>query len=204
MLKPILTTLAIGLAATGVKAEAIDAPVVSFDTSMGTIELTLNAEKAPASVENFLQYVEQNHYNGVIFHRVIPGFMIQGGGFTSEMQQLDTHAPVKNESDNGLSNLRGTIAMARTRDPHSATAQFFINAEDNRRLDGMPGRPGYTVFGKVTDGMEVVEAISQVPTGNQGRYRNVPTTPVTINSVRLITEPKDRHSEASTEPPATE
>ena len=180
MLKPFAAALV--LAAPLALAEPVQ---VSLDTSLGTIQLQLDTDKAPITVANFVHYVEQGHYDGLIFHRVIPGFMIQGGGFTPEMQ-LDTDAPIKHESDNGLSNLRGTIAMARTRDPDSATSQFFINTVDNLRLNGMPGRPGYTVFGKVTQGMEVVDAISQVPTGRQGRYQDVPTTPVVINKASII------------------
>jgi cyclophilin family peptidyl-prolyl cis-trans isomerase len=181
MLKPFAAALA--LAAPLALAEPVQ---VSLDTSLGTIQLQLDTDNAPITVANFVHYVEQGHYDGLIFHRVIPGFMIQGGGFTPEMQQLDTGAPIKHESDNGLSNLRGTIAMARTRDPDSATSQFFINTVDNLRLNGMPGRPGYTVFGKVTQGMEVVDAISQVPTGRQGRYQDVPTNPVVINKASII------------------
>lgn len=185
MLKPLITGLALATSlSTAALAET--APKVMFETSQGNIQLQLDTDKAPATVTNFLKYVEKGHYDGVIFHRVIPGFMIQGGGFTPEMQQLETEAPVRNESDNGLSNLRGTIAMARTRNPDSATAQFFINTVDNRRLDGMPGRPGYTVFGKVTDGMEVVDAISKVETQRQGRYSNVPATPIVINKATIL------------------
>ncbi len=185
MLKPLMTGLVLATTiSTPVLAET--APQILLETSQGSIELQLDADKAPVTVANFLNYVEQAHYDGVIFHRVIPGFMIQGGGFTPDMQKLDTSAPIKHESDNGLSNLRGTIAMARTQNPNSATAQFFINTVDNRRLDGMPGRPGYTVFGRVTDGMDVVDAISKLPTGNSGRYRDVPTTPVVINKISVI------------------
>ncbi|MBR9829717.1 MAG: peptidyl-prolyl cis-trans isomerase [Oceanospirillales bacterium] len=192
MFKPLLTGLM--LAAT-ISSHAL-AESVLLETSQGEILLELDSDKAPASVTNFLTYAEQGHYNGLVFHRVIPGFMVQGGGFTPDMEQLDTSAPVKNESDNGLSNLRGTIAMARTRDPDSATAQFFINTVDNRRLDGMPGRPGYTVFGKVTRGMDVVDAISKTATGNRGRYQNVPVTPVVIQSVQIL---KTEAPEAETE-----
>ncbi|MBV0932064.1 peptidylprolyl isomerase [Marinobacterium weihaiense] len=189
MIKPLLAALTLSMSPLLAHAETPDAAaaIVSLNTTLGSIELTLNPAQAPASVENFLQYVESNHYDGVIFHRVIPGFMIQGGGFTPEMQQLETGTPVQNESDNGLSNRRGTIAMARTRDPDSATAQFFINTSDNRRLDGMPGRPGYTVFGEVTEGMDVVDAINRVQTTRKGRHRDVPVDPVIIESARVIT-----------------
>ncbi|MGB2131663.1 MAG: peptidylprolyl isomerase [Marinobacterium sp.] len=193
-----IKALAAGLAlAAPLAFAAPDTPVhISLDTSAGTIELELDQEKAPVTVENFVQYVQDGHYNGLIFHRVIPGFMVQGGGFTPDMQQLDTRAPIKHESDNGLSNLRGTIAMARTNDPNSATAQFFINSVDNRRLDGMPGRPGYTVFGKVTQGMNVVDSISRVPTGRHGHYRDVPTSPIIINKASVVeTATTDSQSE---------
>ncbi len=184
MFKPLAASLL--LAAPLVFAAPESAVEVSLETSLGTIKLELNAEKAPITVENFVQYVEDGHYNGLVFHRVIPGFMIQGGGFTPDMTQLDTRDPIKHESTNQLSNRPGTIAMARTRDPNSATSQFFINTADNRRLDGVPGRPGYTVFGKVTDGMDVVEAISKVETGTHGYYRDVPTTPVIIEKAVVI------------------
>ncbi|GAA0683140.1 peptidylprolyl isomerase A [Marinobacterium maritimum] len=181
MLKP----FAIALALT--PPLALAEPVqVNLSTSAGEIQLELDTDKAPVTVANFISYVQKGHYNGLIFHRVIPGFMIQGGGFTPEMQQLDTDAPIKHESDNGLSNLRGTIAMARTQNPNSATSQFFINTVDNRRLDGMPGRPGYTVFGKVTSGMDVVDTISKVPTDSHGRHRDVPVTAVVINKASIV------------------
>jgi peptidyl-prolyl cis-trans isomerase A (cyclophilin A) len=155
-------------------------------TSLGNITLELNAEKAPKSVENFVQYAQDGHYNGTVFHRVIDGFMIQGGGFTKNMQQKPTRAPIAIESRNGLKNLRGTIAMARTMDPNSATSQFFINVVDNNNLDypSFDGH-GYTVFGKVTQGMEVVDKIRQVRTGNVGPHQNVPLTPVVIESVSI-------------------
>lgn len=181
---------------TGNLAYAAPEPAVeiSLDTSVGVIQLELNAEKAPITVKNFVQYVEDGHYDGLIFHRVIPGFMIQGGGFTPDMQQLDTRDPIKHESTNQLSNRRGTIAMARTRNPNSATSQFFINTADNRRLDGVPGRPGYTVFGKVTEGMDVIDTISKTQTGTRGRYRDVPVTPIVINSATVIA-PKPEQAE---------
>ena len=159
--------------------------MIKLTTNHGVISLELNAEKAPKTVANFLAYVEAGHYNNTIFHRVIKNFMIQGGGFTPTMSQKKTHDPVKNEAKNGLKNARGTIAMARTSDPHSATAQFFINHKDNDFLD-YPGQDGwgYTVFGKVTGGMEVVDAIATVPTGSSGGFRDVPTETVTILSVK--------------------
>jgi cyclophilin family peptidyl-prolyl cis-trans isomerase len=172
-------------------AEAEDsAPVyVLMSTSKGEIYLELNREKAPITVANFVKYVADEFYDGTIFHRVIPTFMIQGGGFTPEMTQKPTRAPIVNESQNGLSNRRGTIAMARTPDPDSATAQFFINVADNARLDGSPGGgPGYAVFGRVIHGMDVVDAIRRVETTIRGSHRDVPREPITIEKVRIITK----------------
>jgi peptidyl-prolyl cis-trans isomerase B (cyclophilin B) len=162
-------------------------PRVTLTTSKGDIVLELYPDKAPATVKNFLAYVKEGFYTGTIFHRVINGFMIQGGGFTADMNQKATHAPVKNEADNGLSNARGTIAMARTNDPHSATAQFFINLVDNAGLDrASPSGDGwgYTVFGKVVAGMDVVDAIAGVPTGYKNGMRDVPTQAVTITAAK--------------------
>lgn len=160
--------------------------MVLMETSMGLITLELYPDKAPATVANFLQYVDAGHYEGVIFHRVIENFMIQGGGFTIAMKEKPTQAPVINEADNGLSNLTGTIAMARTTDPHSASAQFFINTGDNVFLDHKGKTPdgwGYCVFGKVVDGMDVVNKIKKVKTRRQGFHDDVPVEPVTIISV---------------------
>ncbi len=167
--------------------EAASAPRVLMATSLGNITLELDAQRAPASVANFLRYVEAKHYDGTIFHRVIANFMIQGGGFSPDMSQKPTQAPVRNEARNGLKNVRGSIAMARTADPHSATAQFFINTTDNAFLDH-PGQDGwgYAVFGKVVEGMDVVDKIRAVPTANAGFHSDVPRTPVIINSARLL------------------
>ena len=154
-------------------------PVVIIKTNMGIIEITLNAEKAPITVENFLSYVEESFYDSTLFHRVIKGFMIQGGGFTTNMAKKATKPPIKNEGKNGLSNLRGTIAMARMNAVHSATSQFFINHVDNKPLDNMQ-EYGYAVFGKVTKGMDVVDRIAAVKTGSQ----NMPVKQVVIESVR--------------------
>jgi peptidyl-prolyl cis-trans isomerase B (cyclophilin B) len=166
------------------------APKVRIQTNMGTIVLELNQEKAPMSVANFLQYVNDGFYNGTIFHRVIDGFMIQGGGFTQNLEKKDTRPPVKNEANNGLKNERGTIAMARTNDPHSATAQFFINVVNNDFLDYRSSDPrgwGYAVFGKVVEGIDIVDKIKAVPTGASGPFgRDVPITPVVIESATLI------------------
>ena len=155
-------------------------------TSMGEIELELDAGKAPISVENFLAYVEDGHYDGTQFHRVIPDFMIQGGGFDKDMQQKRTRAPIRNEANNGLKNLRGSIAMARTQAVDSATSQFFINHKDNAFLDHGGRDFGYAVFGKVVRGMEVVDKIAQVPTGNRGMHQNVPRQPVLIISAKKL------------------
>lgn len=167
----------------------MDMPVVEFDTTFGNIVIELNAEKAPVTVANFIDYVESGHYDGLIFHRVIDGFMIQGGGMDSEMKEKRTGTPIKNEADNGLRNDTGTIAMARTSDPHSATAQFFINVRDNDFLNYTSPTPqgwGYAVFGRVIDGMDIVNQIKGVPTGRFGYHADVPTTPIVINSAKVI------------------
>ncbi len=159
---------------------------VKLQTSQGDIVLELNAAKAPKTVENFLQYVQDNHFDGTVFHRVIHNFMIQGGGFTADMTQKPTRAPIPLEASNGLKNDRGTIAMARTQSPNSATAQFFINVVDNANLNAPnPDGYGYTVFGKVISGMDVVDKIRAVPVGNQGMHQNVPTRAVTIIKATL-------------------
>jgi len=165
-------------------------PVVEMQTSEGTILIELYPEQAPKTVENFLEYVKSGFYNGTIFHRVIDGFMIQGGGFTSYMQEKPTGAPIPNEAKNGLKNAVGTIAMARTSNPHSATAQFFINLVDNRSLD-YPSFDGwgYAVFGKVTKGMDVVAKIGKVETTRAGAYQNVPVKSVIVQTARIVAEP---------------
>jgi peptidyl-prolyl cis-trans isomerase A (cyclophilin A) len=163
------------------------APQVKLSTSAGDIVLELYPDKAPKTVENFLQYVKDKHYNGTVFHRVMDGFMIQGGGFTADLTQKATRAPINLETSGGLKNDRGTIAMARTGNPNSATAQFFINVVDNSMLN--PPNPdgyGYAVFGKVITGMDVVDKIKTVPTTTKGPYQNVPATAVTINSATQI------------------
>lgn len=166
-------------------------PVVELDTSMGAIVIELNEEKAPKTVENFLNYVKSGHYDGTIFHRIIDGFMIQGGGMDAEMNEKATNAPVENEAGNGLKNDKGTIAMARTQDPHSATSQFFVNVKDNDFLNhsgkNMQGW-GYTVFGKVTSGVDVIEKMRGVPTGRFGMHADVPKEPVIINSATIVSE----------------
>ena len=164
-------------------------PRVRVTTSMGVIELELDAKLAPSTVKNFLGYVEKGFYNGTIFHRVIPGFMIQGGGFAPGLKQKPVGAPIQNEADNGLKNFAGTIAMARTNDPHSATAQFFISTVDNAMLDHTEKSArgwGYAVFGKVTKGMDVVKKIEAVATGTTGGFRDVPKQDVLIAKVEVI------------------
>jgi len=172
---------------------AWSAPTVEMTTSLGKITLELNAEKAPRTVEMFLYNADHGFYDGTIFHRVIDNFMIQGGGFTRAMEEKKTLTPaLKNEATADLPNKRGTIAMARTSDPHSARVQFFINLKDNDALNHPnprdPSGFGYAVFGKVTSGMDVVDKIAKVPTGNAGYYENVPTTPVVIQSVKIISK----------------
>lgn len=162
-------------------------PVVLMETSLGNIKIELFRKEAPISVKNFLDYVESGFYNGTIFHRVINGFMIQGGGFTPDMVPKKTNPPIKNEAANGLKNDRGTIAMARTMAPDSATAQFFINVVNNNGLNRPnPDGNGYAVFGKVIEGMDVVDKIKSVKTGINRGFRDVPETPVMIKSVKLL------------------
>lgn len=157
--------------------------MLKFNTSAGDFTVELYDKEAPESSANFLRYVDDGHYDGTIFHRVIPGFMIQGGGFASGMEQKDTHPPIRNEATNGLENLRGTLAMARTSDVHSATAQFFINLVDNDFLNHQPGNYGYAVFGRVTAGMDVIDAIAAVPTTRRRGHGDVPVDEVVIISV---------------------
>jgi len=181
--------LSVLVAATSAYAAEGGNPVVIMKTSMGDIKIELDKAKAPVTVENFLGYVNDKFYDGTIYHRVIPAFMIQGGGFDKDMSQKKTKAAIKNEASNGLKNTNGTIAMARTSDPNSATAQFFINTKDNVFLDYKNDTPqgmGYAVFGKVVDGMDVVKKIEQVKTTSKGPYENVPVTPVVIESIRVV------------------
>ena len=162
--------------------------MVEMHTSKGIITLELDAEKAPVTVANFIEYVNSGHFDGTIFHRVIPGFVIQGGGLESGMKEKPTQAPIENEADNGLKNVTGSICMARTNDPHSATSQFFINLKDNQFLDHSGKNPqgwGYAVFGQVTDGMDVVEAIAAVQTGNAGFHQDVPVEDIVVEKVTI-------------------
>ncbi|MGM0593344.1 MAG: peptidylprolyl isomerase [Pseudomonadota bacterium] len=165
--------------------------MVRLNTNYGTITLELFADKAPATVENFLNYVKEGFYDGTIFHRVINGFMVQGGGMEPGMKEKPTNAPIKNEADNGLSNERGTIAMARTMEPHSASAQFFINVKDNTFLNHREPTPdgwGYAVFGRVVEGMDVVDKIKAVETGSAGFHQDVPVEDVILKSAEIVEE----------------
>ncbi len=164
-------------------------PQVKIETTLGDITLELDAKNAPVSTENFISYVKEGHYDGTIFHRVIPNFMVQGGGMNPDMSEKASKAPIKNEANNGLKNDKGTVAMARTNDPHSASAQFFINIKDNDflnfRSEDMQGW-GYAVFGKVVDGMDVVDRIEKVQTGDNGFHQDVPQDPIILNKVTVI------------------
>ena len=160
--------------------------MVILSTSLGDITVELLADKAPISVQNFLEYVDAGFYDGTVFHRVIAGFMAQCGGFSRDMQQKAPRAPIKNEADNGVKNLRGALAMARTSDVNSATSQFFINLKDNAFLDHGKRDFGYAVFARVTQGMDVVDKIAGVPTGSQGNFKDVPVDPVIIESARRV------------------
>ena len=188
--KPAAKPAAVAKPAAATPAPAAATKVV-VHTSQGDIAIQLFADKAPRSVDNFLQYVKDGFYSGTVFHRVIPGFMVQGGGFTKDLQLKRTRAPIHNEANNGLSNLKYTVAMARTSDPHSAAAQFFINLVDNKRLDFTADTNGltwgYTVFGKVVSGQDVVDKIAATPTGAQGPLpSDVPTTPIVIEKVEVV------------------
>jgi peptidyl-prolyl cis-trans isomerase A (cyclophilin A) len=194
MLKKILVIMAFGLpilcaGVSGAAGQAARNPVVLMETSLGNVKLVLFAKEAPISVKNFLDYVNDGFYDGTVFHRVIPKFMIQGGGFAADLIQKKTNPPIKNEADNGLKNLRGTLAMARTMVVDSATAQFFINAVDNGSLnhrDKTQQGYGYAVFGRASEGMDVVDKIVAVRTGVQKGFRDVPETPVVIKSMKVL------------------
>ena len=182
-LLPALLLLSLSANAAGESAPLF--PQVAFETTVGTFVVQLDGRRAPLTTKHFLKYVQSGHYNGTIFHRVITGFMAQAGGFDTDLTEKPTRDSVPNESGNGLSNVRGTLAMARTGAPHSGTAQFFVNLVDNQRLDPSPGRWGYAVFGKVADGMDVVNKIKGVATGNSGFHQDVPTETVEIQSVTV-------------------
>ena len=188
--------MAVGMLPTIAISDAIDSHqkganmvTVIMETTKGNITLELDSEKAPLTVANFVEYAKSGHYDGTVFHRVIPGFMIQGGGFDEDMKQKDTNPAIKNEADNGLKNLNGSIAMARTNDPHSATSQFFINVKDNGFLDHTSPTSrgwGYTVFGKVTEGMDTVSSIEHVKTTTSNGQQDVPVTDVVIRKVTIV------------------
>ncbi|MBN2232858.1 MAG: peptidyl-prolyl cis-trans isomerase [Deltaproteobacteria bacterium] len=175
----LLTTIA-----TSAQAADTGNPKVTMETSKGAMVIELYPKEAPKTVENFLAYIDAGFFDGTIFHRVIPGFVIQGGGFTADMERKDTRKPIVNEADNGLKNLRGTLSMARTSDPDSATSQFFINLQDNASLDHNARSAGYAVFGKVIEGLDVIDAIAAVPTTTHGPYRDVPREPVAITGAK--------------------
>ncbi len=189
-MKKLIVALTVGLFITALQAQELPLfPKVKFKTNRGDIVLELDTARAPITVYNFLQYVKSGHYDGTIFHRVIPGFMIQGGAITTDYNEKQPGGPIPNESGNGLSNQSGTIAMARTNLPHTATAQFFINVADNIKLDPKPSRWGYAVFGTVIEGMEVVDAIVAIPTGPGGPFpTDVPQTMVIIEKATVIAE----------------
>ena len=186
--KTFLASLALTLCASSAWAQSAAAPRVALQTSVGTIVLELARDKAPASVDNFVQYVKDGHYDGTVFHRVIDGFMVQGGGFDANMRQKPTRAAISNEANNGLKNTRYTVAMARTNDPHSATAQFFINVADNTFLNHTTPSAqgwGYAVFGKVVAGTDVVDKIKAVRTTTRGMFQDMPAEPITILKATL-------------------
>ena len=158
--------------------------MIRFETSLGSFTVELFAQDAPVTTKNFLDYVDAGHFDGTVFHRVIPGFVIQGGGLAADMRQKPTRAPIRNEADNGLKNRRGTLSMARTNEPHSATSQFFVNLVDNAFLDPGRGGAGYAVFGCVTEGMDVIDRIATVKTGNKAGHQDVPLTPVEVTSAK--------------------
>ena len=165
--------------------------MVRFETSLGAFTIDLFETDAPETVRNFLEYVDAGHFDGTVFHRVIPGFVVQGGGMTEDMKQKPTRAPIKNEASNGLKNRRGTLSMARTNDPHSATSQFFINLVDNAFLDPSPrSGVGYAVFGCITEGMSVVDAMAKVKTGRRGMHDDVPVEPIKVVSAKRVEAPK--------------
>src|SRR4051794_25847835 len=164
--------------------------MIRFETTLGAFTVELFDKEAPLSAQNFLEYAESGHFDNTVFHRVIPGFVIQGGGMTADMKQKPTREPIRNEATNGLKNRRGTLSMARTNDPHSATSQFFVNLVDNAFLDPGKGGAGYAVFGHVIEGMSVIDAIAKVKTGRKGMHDDVPVEPVVVTSAKRITPPK--------------
>ncbi len=182
---------ALTLLLSGALASAQEFPQVRIETTLGSFVVELDRNRSPLTVDNFLKYVESGFYEGTLFHRVVENFVIQGGGFTVDLKPKEAGAPIPNESGNGYTNRRGTIAMARTNEPHSADSQFFINLADNPRLDPIPSRWGYAVFGDVIEGMEVVDEIGTSPTTTKGDLPNTPSVPVIIERVVLITDQTD-------------
>jgi len=160
--------------------------MIRFETTLGSFTVELFGDKAPVRADNFLKYVDEGFFDGTVFHRIVPGFVIQGGGFTEDMSQKKNHPPIKNEADNGVKNTRGTLSMARTNDINSATSQFFVNLKDNDFLDNSRGNFGYAVFGKVTEGMDVIDKIAAVKTGRRKGFEDVPLDPVVMTSVRRV------------------
>lgn len=185
-MKKILAIATLLSASSTFAANICNNPVAELQTNMGIIDIQLNPAKAPKSVANFEQYVNSGFYSGKIFHRVIPGFMIQGGGFDKSLNQAATKSPIKNEANNGLANDKYTISMARTNDPNSATAQFFINVNNNTSLNYSASNPGYAVFGKVVMGQDIVDKIASVQTHTEGMYENVPNTPIIISKAKML------------------
>ncbi len=193
LLHALLASLVPLAALAGVPPSPAPGPRVQVETSKGSFVIELAADKAPVTVANFLQYVRSGFFDGTVFHRVIPGFMVQGGGFTADLERKAARPPIANEAANGLSNLRGTVAMARTGEVDSATSQFFVNLVDNTYLDHRDGTPrgfGYCVFGRVVEGMDVVDAIAAVPTGTVHGLANVPLEPVVIKRITVLESPK--------------
>ncbi len=189
--------------ATALFAALAAGPTVSLETSMGTVKLELDQDKAPLSVANFVDYVRAGHYDGTIFHRVIPGFMVQGGGMTPSMKEKATRPPVKNEAKNGLRNVRGSVSMARTSAPDSATSQFFINVKDNAMLDYGVGGAGYAVFGRVVEGMDVVDRIVAASTTTKGPHQNVPIEPILIKKASVMEGAAAAPAKPATSQPAS-
>ncbi|MFI4954522.1 MAG: peptidylprolyl isomerase [Gammaproteobacteria bacterium] len=187
--------------ATQTENTSVENSYVKINTNQGSFVIELNGQKAPITVKNFMNYVNEGFYSQTLFHRVIPGFMIQGGGFTTDFEQKPTQPPIKNEADNGLKNLRGTVAMARTMDPNSASAQFFINLADNDFLDYRSPTPqgwGYAVFGKVVEGMDVIDTISKEKTGSRSGHEDVPVNNVVIESIEVVPAPSNANAETTT------
>jgi cyclophilin family peptidyl-prolyl cis-trans isomerase len=185
----LLLALTLAAAAAG---EAAERPQVRIDTSLGSFVVELDPDRAPLTVANFLEYVAAGHYNGLLFHRVVDGFIVQGGGYTAELELRPVRKPIPNEAGNGLGNRRGTIAMARLGEPHSADAQFYLNLADNVELDPRPTRWGYAVFGQVVQGLEIVDEIGHRATTERGGMQNVPVEPIVIRSVEVLREPVPR------------